>query len=46
MITEGVPWIILLPLAILFLVWGVRNSKAELAEATLKVKKNRKSKKS
>lgn len=46
MITEGVPWIILLPLAILFLVWGVRNSKAEFAASTLKIKKSKKSKKS
>jgi hypothetical protein len=46
MMVEGVPWIILLPLAILFLVWGVRNSKAELAEIALKVKKGKKVKKS
>ncbi len=46
MMVEGVPWILLLPIALMFLVWGVQNSKTSLAELAPRTKKSKKSKKS
>lgn len=36
---EGMPWSLLLPIATLFLVWGVMRSKLELAAEAKKEKK-------
>ncbi len=36
MITEGMPWAILLPLALMFLIWGVNAGKSEIKKKIVK----------
>lgn len=36
MISEGMPWAILLPLAFLFLIWGVARGKKEAGQSRTK----------
>jgi hypothetical protein len=45
---DGMPWPLLLPLASLFMIWGIMRSKAEIAideQKELKQKAKKKSKK-
>lgn len=45
MITEGMPWAILLPVAFLFLLWGIARGKKEAKESRPEVIGKTKSKK-
>ena len=42
MIVEGVPWAILLPVALMFLIWGVQTAKNELRANTKSAKTKKK----